>query len=369
MKKFLKVTYPLLCAVIPFVVYGLLDGKSLVIPIVIASTMFGASMYLYDNKILAWFSTIVLLIPPVGMLFFPFYYSYILSGWWCLILPGWLLMTYMIRCMTKMLIKGGKSFNGIILTRKLLIVSLVIMAVLFILPGLYSIIDSQDWSGHHYTVDENIVGLLGSAGWVLLVGIEIYKSMRRVYLFSNYYKPYYFLFLRRFIKDDQPQVKKCLDALIHNRAGYDVMKIGDPQTLFSHSNLYDTVYLTSTDWQTHLRKHIGCAKLVFSVIDTSEGVIWEMIENTDYLDKYIYCMSDWEHVDDVKKKLNEHPTLDGVLNHKFQYFLGSLQGQGIKDMVLFTFDNGKVVYTGNLDAMIDYKLTTKWSEDLREMEV
>ncbi len=369
MKQFLKVTYPLFYVIIPFIVYYLMDSKSIVIPLLFASSMGLAFMYLYDNKIIDWLSMIVSLTFPVGMLLFPFYYSYILFGWSCLILPGWLLLTYLIRCIAKILIKSGQSFNGIIIARKILVLCLVIMVILFIIPGLYCIIDTQEWSKHHFSFDENMIGLLGSAGWTLLVGVEIFKSTRRVYLFRNYYKPYYFLFLRRFIKDDQPQVQKCLDGLIHNKAGYDVMKIGAPHTLFSHSDMYDTVYLTSTEWQTHLRNHIRCAKLVLSVIDTSEGVIWEMIENTEYLNKYIYCILDWENVGEVRKKLNERSSLDSVLNHKFQYFLGFLQVQGIEDMVLFTFENSKVVYTTNMDAIIDYKLTSKWCKELQEMKL
>lgn len=80
-------------------------------------------------------------------------------------------------------------------------------------------------------------------------------------------------------------------------------------------------------------------------------------------------MLDWENVDEVKKKLNEQASLDGVLNHKFQYFLSILQSQGTDDMVLFSFENSKVVYSQNMDAMIDYKLTSKWNEDLHEMKV
>lgn len=72
---------------------------------------------------------------------------------------------------------------------------------------------------------------------------------------------------------------------------------------------------------------------MFSVIDISEGVLWEMIENTEFINKYIYCMLDWENVDEVKKKLNEQASLDGVLNHKFQYFLSILQSQGTDDVV------------------------------------
>ena len=54
MKKIIKVTYPLLCVIIPFIVYTLLAGKSIVIPIVIASTMCGALAHLYDNKYIGW---------------------------------------------------------------------------------------------------------------------------------------------------------------------------------------------------------------------------------------------------------------------------------------------------------------------------
>lgn len=80
-------------------------------------------------------------------------------------------------------------------------------------------------------------------------------------------------------------------------------------------------------------------------------------------------MLDWENVDEVKKKLNEQASLDGVLNHKFQYFLSILQNQGTHDMVLFSFEDCKVVYSRNMDAMIEYKLTSKWNKNLLEMKV
>lgn len=80
-------------------------------------------------------------------------------------------------------------------------------------------------------------------------------------------------------------------------------------------------------------------------------------------------MSDWENVDEVKKKLNEQASLDGILNHKFQYILGILQSQGTQGMVLFSFEDSKVVYSRNMDALIDYKLTSRWNNDLLEMKV
>lgn len=367
MKKYLKIIYPFLCVIVPFAVYLLCDGQSVLIPCIIASPMFGAFMLLYENKVISTTGLVASLLSPLAMMIFPLYYTYLLSGWWCLLLPCGLVLTYLFRLLTKRLIHGGNSFKGIILTRKMMIVCMTLTAIAFIVPGLYSIMDSQEWSRHRYSFDENMAGLFGSAAWILLAGVQIYKSTRRVYVFSNYYKPYYILFLRRFIKDDQSQVIACLDALTHNGSGYDVMKIGDPNTLFSHSDLYDTVYLTSVDWQAHLREHIKCAKLVFSVVDTSEGVIWEMTSNTEFLNKYIYCLPDWENVDEIKKKLNEHASQDGVLNHRLQYFLSSLQAQGTKEMVLFAFEDDKVVYTNNLKAAVDYKLTSRWHTDLHVM--
>mgnify|MGYP007026978100 FL=1 len=341
-----------------------MDGNSIVIPLIFTSVMTFPLPFLYNSKTLQTISELIHCIFAGGLLLFPIYYSYVIFGWYFLILPGWLLVTFIFWCIAKKLILSGKSLNKIIITRKIIFICLLVMIIIFVFPGLLSTLDIK----RRNICDERITGIISSFFWVMIIGIQIYENMRRVYLFKNYYKPYYFLFLRRFIKDEQPQVKNCLNALSQNKAGYDIMKIGNPFTLFSHSDMYDTIYLTSPNWKYLLKSYIRCAKLVFTVIDTSEGVIWEMIENTEYLNKYIYCMLDLKIVDEVKKKLNEHSSIDSVLNHKFQLFLGTIQKRGKKGIVFFSFENHKVVFSEDIDAIIDYKLTSKWNNNLQEMK-
>lgn len=368
-KKLIKLIYPLLCITIPFLVYLLVNQKTIVIPLIFMLTMFIGCANLYDNKVVALVTIIALLLFGIGIMSFPFYYTYLLFGWWFLLLPVALLFTYCLILLTKRMILSGHLFKCIILMRKITLFCVVSTVIIIIIPGLYCIIDVQEYSNNRFSFDKNLIGLFGSIGWMLMIGVQILKFAKRVYIFSNYYKPYYILFLRRFIKDDSQQVKDCLDNLSMNSSGYNIMKIGNPQTLFFYSDLYDTVYLNSSNWQKELKKYISCSKLVFLIIDVSDGVIWEMVENSEYLEKYIYCILDGENIDGVKKKLSEHASLNEVLNMQIQRFLSNLQIQQVKQMTLFTFEHGQITYSNNMSSILKYKLKAEWDMNLHIMKL
>ena len=59
----------------------------------------------------------------------------------------------------------------------------------------------------------------------------------------------------------------------------------------------------------------------------------------------------------------------GIIYHipfKFQLFLGTIQKRGKKGIVFFSFENHKVVFSEDIDAIIDYKLTSKWNNNLAQ---
>lgn len=366
MKKCLKIIFPALCVLLPYLFYMLLGELSIILPLFLACSLCGiASDSLYKNDNICLILLILSILPLAALMLAPFYYSHLLFGWWWLVLPASLLLIYVLKLIIRIFIRLGRFFKGVIALRKIMALLMVMTAALFMVPGIFSLIGQE--FGH--SLDERIIGTFGSLGWLSVFVIPIYQEKKRVYLFSNYCKPYYILFLRRFIKDGNPQVQECLDALLHNTSGLSIMQIGNPQTLLFSSSSYDTVYLPSTNWKPYLKKYINCARLVFSIIDTSEGVIWEMVENVEHLKKYIYCILDWEQIDEIKRRLNEHTSLNGELNIKFQRFLSYMQAQEAKEMTMVAFESNKIIYTSNMMAMLEYKLTSKRGNDLQVLSI
>ena len=303
--KIIKSIYPIICVLIPLILFFGLEGHSYALPCFVFGAMVGFSNFVYENEFSNWIGIIVPLVNAIIFLIIgPIYYSYCLFGKWVLLLPFLLLYMALFLYITICVIKSGKSFKTTIVFRKLLAIHVVVICVLFIIPGLYSIIDTQNIKSL-FSFDINFIGLVSSAFWLLVIALEIYISTRKLYIFTNYYKPFYILYLRRFATDDSTIDMKCIEDLTKNEFGLELMKIGNPASIFQCSMDYSCVFLGTTNWKKQLRQYIKCAKIVFVQVDVSDGVIWEMFENTDYKSKYIYNVPQTKNIPLIISSLSD----------------------------------------------------------------
>lgn len=113
--------------------------------------------------------------------------------------------------------------------------------------------------------------------------IKLYSDFH----FLIYDKENYLLFLRSFRFDN----KEYTLNLTLKEFGLPVLKIGNPKTFFP-KGVGDVFYLPSSNWKKQLDYYISHAKYIFSVVDATEGVLWEMFKHLDSIEKFVYYISD-----------------------------------------------------------------------------
>ena len=184
------------------------------------------------------------------------------------------------------LIKFTQKYRFIASLRILFICSLLLLALLFLI----SVFDSFGITDNDYIV----YGLMFITIILFVAGWLIFKE----WYFIVYDKKQYLLYLRSFQFDkNEIEVAKYLKV-----TGLPVMKIGNPNTFFP-KGAGDVFYLPTVNWKKQLNYYIDRAKYIFSVVDMTEGVLWEIFEHQEQTDKFIYYISNSKHLCELLKRL------------------------------------------------------------------
>lgn len=172
-------------------------------------------------------------------------------------------------------------------------------------------------------------------------------------LSNEYSGKYFVLFLRSFTYDKNRQDVELLGVIQKTYSKYTramVMRIGDPNTILSSRSNIDTYYLPVTDWKGELSKLIRRSKYVVIVLDTSEGVMWEVFNNLEYSDKYIYYIHDINKLSDI---------LGSDKCHEYQEtfivkFMNSLlcSNDEYMNQCAFMYNDGRVCYSDRIELII-----------------
>ena len=174
-------------------------------------------------------------------------------------------------------------------------------------------------------------------------------------LFSTHYLVYfkrdYFLFLRPFALDNQ--ISSLYPAL--KQSSLSILRIGIPETFLPSNRYDDTLYLPSKDWKTHLSYYISHSKYVFSVIDTTSGVMWEVFSHLNQSYKIIYYISDFP----LLKRFLSSPLSESYNDTLFVQGLKFFLKEGIGDKIAFYF-KGNVLYYGPPEVIVDLVIHHKY---------
>lgn len=100
------------------------------------------------------------------------------------------------------------------------------------------------------------------------------------------------LYLRSFKFDKSEQNDEILRMLEVVDKETEVLRVGNPRTLFDTNSSCKTYYLNSTDWQVEVRKLMSKTQHVVSVIDNTEGILWELFNNYEMRWKIVYVVYD-----------------------------------------------------------------------------
>jgi len=153
-------------------------------------------------------------------------------------------------------------------------------------------------------------------------GLVLYYCRRELNCFL-YAEDSYYLYLRSFQFDDkEDSLLKWLPA-----GGKQIMKIGNPSSrlfpnILSNRTMYhDVLFLPSSNWKKHLDYYIYKAFSVISVVDDTQGVVWEMFHHSEYYHKIVFYVDSNEKLCKLETMVSESedfkssPLLYYCINH------------------------------------------------------
>ena len=192
------------------------------------------------------------------------------------------------------------------------------------------------------TDDEN--GEFRLYGLILIsfIWIALGYVMFNDFHFIVYDKKHYLLYLRSFQFDkNEHTISEPLEVV-----GIPVLKIGNPKTFFP-KGVGDVFYLPSADWKKQLNYYIDRAEYVFSVVDITEGVLWEMFEHLEQYNKFVYHITDKEHLRVILSNAPKQEYKDSFLMKCYETILNDPKIQScsihIKDGICYYSDAGTIL--------------------------
>ena len=137
-------------------------------------------------------------------------------------------------------------------------------------------------------------------------GLVLYYCRRELNCFL-YAEDSYHLYLRSFQFDDkEDSLLKLLPS-----SGKQIMKIGNPlsklfPSILSNRTMYhDVLFLPSSNWKKHLDYYIYKAFSVISVVDDTQGVVWEMFHHSEYYHKIVFYVDSSEKLCKLERMVAE----------------------------------------------------------------
>lgn len=220
--------------------------------------------------------------------------------------------------------------------------------------------------------------------YLLFVAYHIYISPYRNTYSKEYSKKDFVFFLRSFRIDNT--VEEKIISAIHDGLNYTVinklriLRIGNPSlTMYEPAFGADTFFLPTHDWQPLVRKYINDSRAVVVLINVpkrdedvennqlqfTQGVIWELYNNIEYRDKFVYCI----------EKISSHTSsgyLDLLDSDKKEHSLTKCiisildYAQSVKfveDRCIFTYDGEKCLLFDEMKSAVKYTIGQRLYDD------
>ena len=157
------------------------------------------------------------------------------------------------------------------------------------------------WKNHINTETLNGNSIIaGGTILMLLLGLLcflLYSSLKRGIL--SFAKFRYVLFLRAFKDDDN--IQYIYDDILQAINYIPVVKIGNPNN--TEGENINEHYLPLSNWKFFLKFYISKAKAIIIVASSTDGIIWEMMQNMKYLNKCIIVFTSLDELRGFKNML------------------------------------------------------------------
>lgn len=194
--------------------------------------------------------------------------------------------------------------------------------------------------------------------WDLITGVfllfmlwEIIKMSKTIlkstsFFLSKRHSKRMILFLRSFAYDKSPDEANLYATISNDLSGeVEILRIGNPNSLMDLATGYYTYYLTTPKWQKQVSDLLNRTIFSVLVIDTTNGVLWEMYNHKNLWHKFIFYVS--RDVDFKKIICKENFLQNGecILNDFIKAFPLQVNELPVfffvvENIVLFSYDLG-----------------------------
>ncbi len=179
----------------------------------------------------------------------------------------------------------------------------------------------------------------------------LYNSMKKGIL--SFAKFRYVLFLRSFKNDDD--VQAVYNKISKSISDVPIIKIGNPDK--SESKNIDEHWLPLNNWKFFLKFYISKAKAIVIIVSSTDGLIWEMVQNLKYLNKCIIFFASPNELAEFKNKL----LLLGNVDCNIMIYSIELVMKKWKDENAFVISHNKI-YMGEVCSLIDSVLKNDYKD-------
>lgn len=243
----------------------------------------------------------------VSILTLPYYYIKLGYFTWGYVAIAATSLSLILLSISAILIKHTSLFKVKIILRKSVYIYLYICIVIIYLGSCHVYLD--------YGNDIPLAKVDSLIYFVAIRSSDIYIVVGIIlsgyFAFKTYTAKHYNLYLRNFVYDYESRENDCI-KLMRKVSRRDVLRIGNPNTLFSLDFNCTTFYLPEIDWQKEVSKLIDKACICFIVLDVSDGVMWEACNHLHNKNKFVYHISDAKKIDQISVKLKNHTDVNSA---------------------------------------------------------
>ena len=207
--------------------------------------------------------------------------------------------------------------------------------------------------------------------------LNIYARLWDILLFfflydiaSNDNSDKYVLFLRPFAYDKNLDDYECLQKIRNAVSSHIILRVGNPNSIFSFRIGVETYFLPTIDWKSELQELIEHSRQVIVVLGSSEGVLWEVFNNIEHSHKYIYYI---DNTNDLEYILNSQYCYDFKDTFIIR-FLSSLSSMNVEEVFpdkhcAFTVYDGAVYYSNDISKVIRLKRKTIGTKGIKQWQI
>lgn len=194
---------------------------------------------------------------------------------------------------------------------------LLVLLIAYFLIFLFTIPKSLQSYFQFHGGDDRLAEFIVILELALVVWLYVLKKNQYYFVYPQ---KKYILYLRSFATS---QTNEVINAC-KNTFKCEILEVADPSTgLFGSQSNVDSLYLPDEDWKPQVRYYIKRASFVLCEVGTSEGVKWEMFNNEEFIEKYIFRIKpnikyvDHESDSIVKEFTKRHKKNQMIKNYSF----------------------------------------------------